>query len=293
MSNPDISWNPSDGSTVGQLAELVAACERAEGIELPIDVDDAGPTDARTLLTATEAGRLIAAASLPDDPEPEAIVLVHPDHRRRGIGRQIVQELLAEVQRRGLTELTLICDERSPSGPPFLVAIGAERASAEYRLAATAADLDRSRPRIDGLTLRKATEDDQEALVDVLAASFGQDRSESEERVDAGLAETRRAFYLGLLDGQPVAALKAGGWERDAGITAFGVLPSHQGRGIGRQLLLDAADLLAAEGWPRILIEVDIDNAPAVALYRNTGFHVVTTYGYYTLGTGYEVRSTK
>jgi L-amino acid N-acyltransferase YncA len=54
------------------------------------------------------------------------------------------------------------------------------------------------------------------------------------------------------------------------------VAPSHQGRAIGRSLLLDVAERLRALGLRRWALNVKPDNAPALALYRRLGF--VETY---------------
>jgi ribosomal protein S18 acetylase RimI-like enzyme len=40
---------------------------------------------------------------------------------------------------------------------------------------------------------------------------------------------------------------------------------------------------LRAGGHSRIWLEVDSDNAPALALYRALGFTPTTTYGYYAV----------
>lgn len=48
----------------------------------------------------------------------------------------------------------------------------------------------------------------------------------------------------------------------------------HQGRGIGRQLLLAGLDLLAKRGLPVAMLYVDSENAHALSLYRAVGFAV-------------------
>lgn len=46
--------------------------------------------------------------------------------------------------------------------------------------------------------------------------------------------------------------------------------PSFQGRGIGRTYLSDA--LSRHSGYPRFILEVRLDNAPAIHLYHSLGF---------------------
>lgn len=64
-------------------------------------------------------------------------------------------------------------------------------------------------------------------------------------------------------------------------INAFGVLPEHQRRGHGRQMLTEIVDRLASDGWEHLMIEVQADNRSALSLYHACGFRETTTYGFY------------
>lgn len=67
--------------------------------------------------------------------------------------------------------------------------------------------------------------------------------------------------YVGLLAVPP-----------EADVQTVAVAPRSQGRGLGRELL----DALVAEaqrrGCTQLFLEVDVDNAPALALYERAGF---------------------
>lgn len=90
----------------------------------------------------------------------------------------------------------------------------------------------------------------------------------------------------GVLVGYGGVALLPGrlGQPAEAEIHTIGVDPAHQGRGIGRALLdglLAAADGIGATTY----LEVRVDNAPALALYRGVGFAVLgTRRRYYASG---------
>jgi len=275
--------------TRGEVEALLDICNRHEALDIPIFLDFlVTDGDARTaLLQRGDDGALIGFAAVPDDSAPEACLMVHPDYRRRGFGRSLLTAMRAELQRRGLAECLLVTDAASPSAHPFLGALNIPYRFSEFRLQLDPAAIDRSRPRHDALRLRPAAASDSEALVTVLAGAFADpDKEVRRGAVAAGLQERTRRFYLAELEGEPIGVLRAGEWGGNGDITAFGVLPAHQRRGYGRQILLDAVDLLLAEGWPQIFIEVATDNPGALGLYESCGFRVTNEFGYYGVVVG-------
>lgn len=98
------------------------------------------------------------------------------------------------------------------------------------------------------------------------------------------LRGNRLARYLVARAGEQVVGF-AGVWLMvdDAHITTFGVHPDWRRQGIGRQLLLNLAELSANIGARRMTLEVRASNVAAQALYRGFGFDVAGRRpGYYT-----------
>ncbi len=58
----------------------------------------------------------------------------------------------------------------------------------------------------------------------------------------------------------------------EAEVLSVAVTPAYRGQGYARPLLRRHLDALAARGVRRVHLEVDEDNAPALALYRRLGF---------------------
>lgn len=270
--------------TLAEAAALLETCNRHDGLAIPIFLDDLASDQARTALPyRDQSGALIGFAALPNDPEPEASLMVRPDHRRRGIGRALVAAMRVELRRRGLAACLLVADAASPAATPFLAALAIPYRFSEYRLELDRSAINHSRPRHDALTLRPATEADANALVTVLAAAFAEPEIEAQANVAATFREQKRRFYLAELNGEPIGAIRAGEWGGNGDITAFGVVPTHQGKGYGRQILLDAVDLLIGHGHERIMLEVAVDNPGALGLYQSCGFRVTNEFGYYGL----------
>ena len=98
------------------------------------------------------------------------------------------------------------------------------------------------------------------------------------------LKSNRLARYLVARAGDAVVGF-AGVWLMvdDAHVTTFGVHPDWRRQGIGRQLMLNLAELSIAIGARRMTLEVRPSNAAAHALYRSFGFEVAgRRHRYYT-----------
>jgi len=89
------------------------------------------------------------------------------------------------------------------------------------------------------------------------------------------LRGNRLARYVVARAGDHVVGF-AGIWLMvdDAHVTTFGVHPEWRRQGIGRQLLLNLAELSSSIGARRMTLEVRASNLAAQALYRAFGFDV-------------------
>jgi ribosomal-protein-alanine N-acetyltransferase len=58
----------------------------------------------------------------------------------------------------------------------------------------------------------------------------------------------------------------------EADVQTIAVAPRSQGKGLGRELLDELVAEARRRGCTQLFLEVDVDNAPALALYERTGF---------------------
>ena len=108
----------------------------------------------------------------------------------------------------------------------------------------------------------------------------------------------RQAALMPVLDGSPLAqAFIIGprispigylvltiGWSiefggKDAFIDELYLRPSVRGRGLGSEVLMAAARYLTESDVKAVHLEVDHENAPAIALYEKLGFQSRARYG--------------
>jgi ribosomal protein S18 acetylase RimI-like enzyme len=253
---------------------LKAACDAHDGIDQPLHLED----DCPIWLHHVE-GTLAGVATLQIGEPIEACLLVHPDRRRQGIGRALLEAAKAECRRRG-EGLLLTVEERSESGRRFAEAVGARYRSSEYTL--ELAELPEERDWPERVELREAGLADAAEFVRVGAAAFAElETFDRETRVRRGMRAGRHRYYLGELDGRPMATIRVSLGLGPVYVTSFGVLPELQGRGYGRQILTRVVRALAAEGHRPIRIEVATHNPGALGLYRSCGFRELASYAYH------------
>lgn len=98
----------------------------------------------------------------------------------------------------------------------------------------------------------------------------------SEDAVRQELEAPARTYLLAVDDDDRTAILGyAGFWYDgdDAELMTIGVDAAWQGRGIATQLLDALLERARHQGARRMLLEVRVDNTPALRLYERHGFH--------------------
>ncbi|EFO80634.1 GCN5-related N-acetyltransferase [Oscillochloris trichoides DG-6] len=269
-----------DDPTFVLVTDLVARCNQAEHLDLPISTDLGRAGD---LLLADLDGELVGVATISLGREAEICLCVDPRHRRQGIGRALAVASAMRANAEGCPEPLFVVDLAAESGRVFVARLGAQLGFAEHRM-----DLDLTRvpaplAPLAGLHIRPANFDDAPTISTILTTAFGDPPELVGHFVTERLASRFHRFLLAELDGQPVATLRLiheDGW---AYITTFGVHPNYQGRGIGRQMLCSVINLLRNEGQGSIRIEVETHNSAALTLYESCGFIRRRTFAYYRL----------
>lgn len=263
---------------------LRRVCNAFEGLDLKVEPEmlrESGGEEDRAYLYYV-GGALVGVCTLDGGRDVELCGMVHPAHRRKGIGRALLEAALSECRRRNCAKVLVICEDAS-SGRGFVAAVGGQREFAEHRMELAAPRTKRDGSRDDRLMLRRAGPQDVDPIARIAAAAFGDPEEFVRERTERDMLDPSGRLYLATLDGAAVGTLKIFSADSTAGIYGFAVSPDLQGRGIGRELLERIIAQLDAEGYARVTLEVLTDNARAIALYRSTGFRSVTTYGYYAL----------
>jgi ribosomal protein S18 acetylase RimI-like enzyme len=95
------------------------------------------------------------------------------------------------------------------------------------------------------------------------------------------LTSAREQSFVSIRDGDEVLAIArlsvADGW---AGLTAVEVHPGHRRQGLGVVITAAACQVAGQHRVQRVFLQVEVDNAPALALYQRLGFRYSHRYHY-------------
>lgn len=217
-----------------------------------------------------------------------AELIVHPDHRRRGYGGLLAE---AVVERSGAVEprdkLRVWSHGDHPAAARIAGRTGFTRARELLVLHAEVRDW--PEPKLaEGISLRTFVPGrDEQAVVDVNARAFEWHPEQGALTVEELRAEETAdwfdpdGFFLAEREGHVIgfhwtkvhpADPNQFGGEPVGEVYVVGVDPSAQGAGLGKALTLAGLNHLRRSGLKQVILYVEGDNAPALAVYKSLGF---------------------
>lgn len=257
---------------------LLAAVREADGVP-----EETGFRTGRHLV-ARDGGAAVGYANV--DQRGDAFgnqiveLFVHPAHRRRGIGTALVDEVLT------IDSPLRLWSHRDHPGAARIAErrdLARVRELYQMRLDNSVELPAQSNP---GVTLRTFVPgQDEQGMVDVNKRAFDWHPEQGMLTVaDVAAAEKESwfdpaGFFLAVDEQDKVIGFH---WTKvhpdgTGEVYVVGIHPDAQGGGLGRALTLAGLHHLRGLGVPEIILYVESDNAPALAVYRRLGFSVAYT----------------
>jgi mycothiol synthase len=289
------TFEPGDEAGIRDVMEASLRTDAIPGFERA-DIERALvrlPADPAGTLVAVEDGRIVGCC-VPRHDE----LTVHPDFRRRGHGRRLVEAARRLAADRGLPYLMLHAPTHLAATRAFIEATGATYHSSLwlFELPADAPVPPPSFP--PDVAVRTLGEDvDLADLVTLMNATF-----EDHPTPLSWTLETVRLVHDlpefdpdGILlvapagePERPVAFTKVEYTPQDAygWVGLIGVLPPWRGRGLGRELLHWGVTYLRGRGATKIELSAEAMNERATRIYRRAGFVPTIEWPHYVVPVG-------
>ncbi|CQR59019.1 GNAT family N-acetyltransferase [Paenibacillus riograndensis] len=205
--------------------------------------------------------------------------IVHPGHRRQGVFRSLLQRAAEDMKPQGIEALCFRVPQGSQAGLAAVQSLGAVFNRSEYLM--TLKPMKINSPVSSDLSLFPARPEDFEFMVACSSAAFG-DPEAWTRKYFTGTNEPGRATYVAWMNHYRVGLIRFNDLNGNTAIIHdFCILPTHQGKGLGQNVLILALELLLQKPYQQIRLSVVTDNERALNLYRNAGFEVKTEHQYY------------
>jgi mycothiol synthase len=306
MTSPRIARAELSPDQVTAIIDLVQACRAADGVMpvsehvmLRLRYEADGPRGRDLVLTVDGeiAGYAYldppAAGPHSDAPEVSGELMIHPDRRRRGLGRALAAAAAAAA---GGHALRLWAHGDLPAAAALAAAAGFERFRALWQMRRPLSVPPAEPVLPAGRTLRAFVPgQDEDDWLALNARAFAKHPEQGGwTRHDLELREREpwfdpAGFFIAEKDGMMTGFhwTKVHPPEPDTAgpgvgeVYVVGVDPSEQGSGLGRALTLAGLHHLRDRGADQAMLYVDEDNVPAIRMYEALGFTRATVDAMY------------
>ncbi|SDQ80194.1 mycothiol synthase [Thermostaphylospora chromogena] len=278
-----------DQREVAAVLAVVEAATEADGVRplnehVMLHLRYGGDEQARSALLYVDSHLAGYAHVDPTDvvEGPSGELVVHPDFRRRGYGRTLLETVLGKTEGR----LRLWAHGDLPAAARLAAATGFDRMRALWRMRRSLTEPIPDREIPAGVRVRTFRPgQDEQAWLALNARAFAFHPEQGAWTLDDLKRREQESwfdpegFFLAERDGR----LAGFHWTKVHGdgehahepigeVYVVGVDPDEQGTGLGKALTLVGLRHLRARGLTQVMLYVDETNTPAIRLYERLGF---------------------
>ena len=137
---------------------------------------------------------------------------------------------------------------------------------------------------VEPLIMRPFEQKDMESVIGILKEAFGDTRKESIELITYNTMAKGYILWVAELDEEIVGTVTTTKKDDVQWVTALAVHPKMQARGIGTALLKWVQNYASHNGENKVMLDVEIENEYALAVYEKAGFMKSMQVDYFVYG---------
>lgn len=271
--------------TIGEIKRLVSTCNDHDGLNGMMELDTSFNfnKEMKTVFMMYDDNKLVSALTLfvPGNKEGEVSAMTISEYRTKGCFTELVKRAEEELKKYGIKEILFLCEAKSTHGKAAILKQKAQYEFTEYLLKYNHSLDKKIKDYEYRVKLYTATLADLENIIKISVAAFGDSYEGAKSLATGMLNADNRQFFLGEIGGEFVAMGVAAKGDEGTSIHGLGVLPEHQGKGYGKEMLYSILNKLAEQDEQSINIEVESQNSNAFQLYKNSGFEIESAWEYY------------
>lgn len=265
---------------LNQIQNLQDICEKYDGIILKLNWEMLRnrSENEKEDFFHYEDGQLVGfLATYSFGEKVEICGMVHPNFRRKGIFSNLLKEAL-EIIPKG-SKILLNAPEASSSAKEFVKSKNYSYSFSEYQMVWKNSEV---KPVEEIVRFTKAKIIDFSFIANLDVVCFGFDKTDAEKYNNRILNEPDRLLYIIEVNNEKIGKMSVQRENNESWIYGFAILPQFQGKGYGRNALLQIIQKENQIG-NEIHLEVALENSNAKKLYLNCGFKQYNTQDYYKI----------
>lgn len=278
-------FNKLNDEMISEIKGLVSACNKHDELNGMIELETSlnFNKEMKTVFMMYDDSKLVSALTLfvPGSKEGEISAMTISEYRAKGCFTELVKRAEAELKKYGVTEILFLCEAKSVHGKAAIAKQNAKYEFTEYLLRYNHSLDKKVKDYQYRIKLQTATLADLESIIKISMDAFGDSYEGAKSLATGMLNVDNRQFFLGEIEGELIGMGVAAKEDEGTYIHGLGVLPEHQGKGYGKEMLYSILNKLLEQRVENISIEVESENSNAFSLYKNSGFEVESAWEYY------------
>ncbi|MBQ9764862.1 MAG: GNAT family N-acetyltransferase [Lachnospiraceae bacterium] len=285
-----IKTDTLDAKQLLAVKELEALCRKNENLTgslfLSSELNEYPNFPCFMLLYENNFLSAFLSVFIPAEDEAEISVCTHPEHRLQGFCNMLLDEAFDLLDEYGINNITFVTEPNGKAFSYVLKSLEAVKYNSEYFMTFNAPKLLCDALKDNGYELWPAPAESLSAHIDLHHRAFDIEYNDAADFVSA-LFNDNSIKPFSLYDKTSSEIL--GSCYIDESVTdsliilGVSISPSHQGKGLGRNMMLQLISKYALSYGKQIMLQVSGNNLPAKHLYDSLGFTVTSQFDYWYL----------